>query len=168
MRGATVERVHDALKKENGTKKRKKIVLVVGTNDCSNDDHMDDIVSKYSSLIDTSRSLATEVVVSGVCPRLDSTEVAERCQALNAGLESVAEEKDCEFVDHSPSFTLADGSVNEGFLIGKGPHLTRSGTNRLTRNLKLSKVGDDITKAYSKKIQRPQHLERRNTTNSGT
>ena len=111
--------------------------MVVGTNDCSNGEEVSELVKEYSDLVDTGRTIAEEVIISSVCPRNDIQETETRCEALNSGLQCLAEEKDCEYVDHSPSFTLADGSVNEGFLIGKGPHLTRSGTNRLIRNLKL-------------------------------
>lgn len=146
LRGATVKDVHEEMLKEKREQPHKKVVVVVGTNDCAKDDvSVSDIVNQYGSLVTAARTLADEVIISSICPRLDQQPDEDRCSALNAGLQGLCEDKKCSFVDHTQSFTLADGTVNEGFLLGKGPHLTRSGTNRLARNLKLSIIGDDVT-----------------------
>lgn len=152
LRGATVKDVHEEMLKEKREKPHKKVVVVVGTNDCAKDDMpVSDIVNQYGSLVTVAHTLAEEVVISSICPRLDQKQHEGRRIALNAGLQGLCEDKKCNFVDHTQSFTLADGTVNEGFLLGKGPHLTRTGTNRLARNLKLSSIGDDVTTPRSDK-----------------
>lgn len=134
--------------KFTGAKSRSKIVVVAGTNDYSKDDvSVTDALEDALKLIQTARSMADEVVISGVCPRLDTSKDQEHFPAFNAGLPSLCEEKECSFIDHSPSFTFSDGSVNEGFLINKGPHLTRAGSNRLIKNLGLGSGKEDVTKA---------------------
>ena len=144
--GATVKRVKEELDKMESTRHHKKIIIVAGTNDCAQDGvSVAETIESFTHLLETASNKTDEVVVSSVCPRLDSPQNEEHFASFNAGLQSLCEDKECVFVDHSPTFTLADGSVNEGFLIMKGPHLTRAGTNRLVKNLKLDTTGDDVT-----------------------
>ena len=115
-----------------------------------------DIIAQYSELLDTAQALTDELVVSSVCPRLDTSQNLDRYHSLNAGLQSLSADKDCTFIDHTPTFTLADGTINEGFLLGKGPHLTRAGTNRLAKNLKLPTTGESVASLYSAKASKHQ------------
>ena len=69
-------------------------------------------------------------------------------------------EKEVEFVDNSPSFFLRDGSVNDGYLIQDGVHLTRRATNKLASNMKL-RIKDCVSgvcraaQDRHKKVQKP-------------
>ncbi len=47
------------------------------------------------------------------------------------------------FVDSSPSFMLGDGSINDGYLLTDGVHLTKPAMNKLAKNLKL-KIKDKV------------------------
>jgi len=143
--GATAKRVKEELDKMESTRHHKKIVIVAGTNDCAQEGmSVAETIESFTHLLETASNKADEVVVSSVCPRLDSPQNEEHFVSFNIGLQSLCEDKECVFVDHSSTFTLADGSVNEGFLINKGPHLTCAGTNRLVKNLKLDASGDDV------------------------
>ena len=160
--GATVKRVHDELRKIAPAQRHSKIVIVAGTNDCVKEDvNSDDVIKDTSELVTTAQGMADEVVISGICPRLDSTKDLDHFAALNAGLQSLCEDKGCQFVDHTLWLTLADGSVNEGFLIGKGPHLSRSGTNRLAKNLGLSTGDGDVT---MQRQTTQRHMQRQPTS----
>ena len=124
-------------------------ILMVGTNDISSPEcaTVDGIVEKFKTLIGKAKTLARQVKVSSICPRIDNAK--EKVGLLNAGLIALCEEtEDCTFVDHTPSFTLLDGSINDGYLIGDGPHLTRAGSNKVAHNLGLRvKPGTkDVTK----------------------
>ena len=145
--GATIKRVHDELQKIDPTESHSKIFIVAGTNDYAKEDKtIQDTIEQFSNLLSYACSKADDVVVSSICPRQDISRNEEDLAAFNAGLQSLCEDKGCVFVDHTQTFTLGDGSVNEGFLLNKGPHLSRAGSNRLAKNLKLQVKGDDATK----------------------
>ena len=56
-------------------------------------------------------------------PRNSGDEVTQ-C-TLNAGLKVRCEELGIDFIDNDPSFHLQDSSLNDGFLLANGIHLTR-------------------------------------------
>ena len=69
-------------------------VLVVGGNDCDGrqDTPISDTIAQYKDLIEGAKSIATSVTVSGVCPRRKSTELTERLDTLNAGLQGLCDD----------------------------------------------------------------------------
>ena len=73
----------------------------------------------------------------------------ENIKALNDGLKELCETKGANFVDNRASFTLSDGSVNDGYILDDGVDLNRQGTNRLASNLELVKKTNvkDVTKS---------------------
>ncbi len=86
-------------------------------------------------------------------------DVTELVEPFNTNLQVLCEDKDCEFLDHTPIFTLGDGSINDGYLTqGKGPHLTKAGFNKVAKNLKLQvKTGvTDVTKSYQLRSFTPE------------
>ena len=60
--------------------------------------------------------------------------------AVNAGLQGLCEDEDVSFVNNDPSFHLADGSINDGYIMKDGVHLTYNAVNKLARNLNLRPV----------------------------
>ena len=60
----------------------------------------------------------------------------------NAGLVTLCADKKVIFADSTPSFTLGDGSVNDGYLHRDGIHLTHAAVNRLAKSLRLKKRND--------------------------
>ena len=95
------------------------------------------IVDDYAALIDASFEKAREVTVSGICPRLKPADIGEHIDAVNAGLVSLCAEKGATFADNTPSFSLNDGNVNDGYLTPGGVHITNTAINRVAQNLKL-------------------------------
>ena len=77
------------------------------------------------------------MTVSGICPRLKPADIGEHIDAVNAGLVSLCAEKGATFADNTPSFSLRDGNVNDGYLTPGGVHITNAAMNRVAQNLKL-------------------------------
>ena len=75
----------------------------------------EDVVEAYSSVIDTALVKARTVIVSSVYSRLTTHETTSTINAVNAGLVSLCDEKNVTFINNTPSFTLSDGSVNDGY-----------------------------------------------------
>ncbi len=111
--------------------------LVAGGNDCSGSPDPITVVESYKELITAAKEKAIYVKVSSICPRSDET-VNETIQSVNAGLVSLCADEDVTFVDNTTSFFLADKTINDGYIMYDGVHLTRSGTNKLAKNLGLS------------------------------
>ncbi len=96
---------------------------MTGTNDLKDakdkPDSIPDIVQRYSALIEDAKAISQYVTISSVCPRID--DVTELDEPFNTNLHVLCEDKDCEFIDHTPIFTLGHGSINDGYLTqGKG------------------------------------------------
>ena len=70
------------------------------------------------------------MTVSGICPRLKPADIGEHIDAVNARLVSLCAEKGVTFADNTPSFTLRDGNVNDGYLTPSGVHITNTAINR--------------------------------------
>ena len=116
------------------------ITLVIGGNDCDRQPPTpaDTIVKSYNDLIQKACMRANNVTVSSICPRLKTESTNSTINDVNAGLVASCSDNDkVHFVDNTPSFMLADGSINDGYLHQDGVHLTRSAVNKLARNLKL-------------------------------
>ena len=116
------------------------VTLVVGGNDCHQNPPRTaaDIIDSYNDLLDVTCSKANTVTVSSVCPRLTSQATQDTIEAVNAGLLSLCTDKpNVVFVDNSPSFSLGDGTLNDGYFLPDGIHITRPAVNKLAQNLKL-------------------------------
>ncbi len=162
MSGARVEEIKTKLQKpEYHAARLDRLVLIIGTNDLKDakdkPDSIPDIVQKYSALIEDAKAISQYVTISSVYPRIDY--VAELVEQFNTNLQVLCEDKDCEFIDHTPIFTLGDCSINDGYLSqGKGPHLTKAGLNKVAKNIRLKvKTGvTDVTKSYQPRNSTPQ------------
>ena len=137
--------------------KHAQIALVVGGNDCDSSAVPTDILDEYKELIGVAKEKAAEVTVSSVCPRVrtDKPDLKDKIDTVNAGLQMLCQDEGVSFVDNTPSFHLADGSINDGYLLSDGVHLTRAATDKLTRNLKL-KVKDGVRTVCKDRTSRQQ------------
>ena len=66
-----------------------------------------------------------------------SPELNERIDTLNFGLQGLCDDLQMDYIDHSPSFKLKDGTFNDSCSVPDGVHLTRAATNKLVSNLRL-------------------------------
>ena len=152
MPGAKIAALHNRLKDYHGSSFNS-VTFHVATNDLEgikdDQDKLQDVVNEYSELIDDSKAISETVVVSSICPRLD--EINDLVQPFNEALKSICDEcPKVSFIDNTPSFTLGDGKINDGYIWKNGPHLTRPGVNCLARNLKLKlRQGErDVTRTH--------------------
>ena len=92
------------------------ITVVAGGNDCdtSPSTPAPTVIDAFASVIDAAKAKASTVTVSSVCPRLKTADTTNTIDAVNAGLVTLCTDKDVIFADSKPSFTLGDGSVNDG------------------------------------------------------
>ena len=81
------------------------------------------VIDAFASVIDAAKAKASTVTVSSVCPRLKTADITNKIDAVNAGLVTLCADKKVIFADSTPSFTLGDGSVNDGYLHRDGIHL---------------------------------------------
>ncbi len=106
MSGAWVEEIKTELQKpEYHGARLDRLVLMTGTNDLTDakdkPDSIPDIVQKYSALIEDAKAISQYVTISSVCPRID--DVTELVEPFNTNMPVLVEDKDCEFIDHTPS-----------------------------------------------------------------
>ena len=133
------------------------ITVVAGGNDCdtSPSTPAPTVIDAFASVIDAAKAKASTVTVSSVCPRLKTADTTNTIDAMNAGLVTLCADKDVIFADSTPSFTLGDGCVNDGYLHRDGVHLTHAAVNRLAKNLRLKKRND--ASGVCSGERRPQH-----------
>ena len=116
------------------------VTLIIGGNDCEAKPPKpaETIVKSYRELIDAAQEKCQRVTVSSICPRLSSDEVQDKIDSVNAGLVASCSEKEgVDFVDVTSSFRLADGSINDGYILPDGVHITRSAMNKMAAKLDL-------------------------------
>ncbi len=162
MSGARVEEIKTELQKpEYHGARLDCLVLMTSTNDLKDakdkPDSIPYIVQKYSAHFEDVKAISQYVTVSSVCPKID--DVTELVEPFNTNLQVLCEDKGCEFIDHTPIFTLGDCSISNGYLTqGKGHHLTKAGLNKVAKNLKLKvKTGvTDVTKSYQPRSSTPK------------
>ncbi len=159
--GGRAETLRDELKKPSYHGARyNNLTIVSGTNDIKGANGDADKVAatidryKLKELINDAKAIADNVHVASVCPRQDNDK--DLIDPYNVSLQVTCDECDVEYIDNTPIFTLADGTTNDGYLAGsKGPHLTKSGVNKLIRNLKVKvrNPEEDVTKVQRRHPQ---------------
>ena len=114
------------------------VYLCIGTNDCTTDNvTIEQIRDSYVNLINSAKKRAEKIVVSSIPPRLDGEANMKNVESMNAALVGLCSEMEITFVDHTDSFMLRQGEVNDGYLHKDGVHLTEPGTQRLIKNLRI-------------------------------
>ena len=117
------------------------------------------ILTEFRALIDAAIPKARNVTVSSICPRLKPVGVSEKIKAVNADLQTLCAAKGVNFVDNEPSFSLCDGTINDGYLMRDGVHLTRAAVNKVACNLKLH--AKDPTAGVCKDTTMPSRRQQR-------
>ena len=51
-----------------------------------------------------------------------------------------------ELIENDDYFRLKDGEINDGYIFQDGTHLTKNGTNKLAKSLRLRSANSDVTK----------------------
>ena len=136
MRGARTENLRQFLVSNN--KKYESITLVSGSNDCASENTAGEVVDNLNNLIQTAKTFSEgPVMLSSICPRTDNCDYQSKVETVNASMSS-SNSGDYTFINNDPTFRLQDNSVNDGYLLPDGLHLSAKGTERLARNLNLA------------------------------
>ena len=128
---------------DNISEKHSQIVLISGGNDCDEKNaNPADIIGKYRELTKCAKTKANHVLltVSSICPRIKPKN-APLCgiiETVNAELQVMCDDEGVTYVHNTSSFHLADGTINDGYLLVDGVHLTRTASDRLAKNLGLN------------------------------
>ena len=150
-RGGVIKDLQEALGSLPTEKPFSRIILIGGGNDCDTDDDdldVSGITAQYKDLVECAKGKATNVTICSVCPRNKTAAVSQRIESLNAGLKGIASDLGVDFLNNDPIFHLQDGTLNDGYLLADGVHLTRPATNRLVANMQLP-LRQGETCAYS-------------------
>ena len=131
----TVENMSKELEKLPNDK-YDRVIIQVGSNDIC-EKPVADVIPHFAKLLDVAKTKGAKVAVSSICPRPDKPLLKDRVEGLNAHIQGACSDHDHDFMDNTPSFTLSDGSINDGYYLGNGPQLSKAGTNKVTKNLKL-------------------------------
>ena len=143
------------------------ITLLVGGNDCDAipPPPAATIVDSYGELLEMAQVKARKVIV----PRTTSEDTHQTIDAVNAGLVSLCSEKAVKFADNTPSFTLRDGSVNDGYIQSDGVRVTRPAMEKIAKNLGLQVkdtargvCGDGVRKGQPAREAHRPHNQQRN------
>ena len=97
-------------------------------------------------------------------PRTDNVDKQRRVWELNSILNNIATKAGVQYITHDPSFRLADGQPNDGYLLADDLHLSNRGSNRLVENLGLITINTNVT-SRKKGKQHQRDKENTPTTN---
>ena len=134
--GAKLSDIQNELQKIPEDRNYNRVVLVAGGIDLKENDPKS-IVDSYSIAIQKAKDICSDVTVSSVLPMKTPYATVDKISSLNAGLQVLAEEKECKFIDHQDDFFLKNNDINEGFFDADLTHPNLLGSNRMAKNLKL-------------------------------
>ena len=97
------------------------------------------VVLPNNLIVSQAKQVSTtgHATISGITPRSDHKDAAEKGETVNTVIESVAGESGCLFMNHQDNFLCRNGDIIEEMLTVDGLHLSKQGTIRLIDNLKL-------------------------------
>jgi lysophospholipase L1-like esterase len=147
----------------------KNVYVCVGTNDCSDQDaDLNEVAEAYEAMVTDVNSRVgspANVIVSSIPPRKDDQGSQARVDTLNKSLQTIARRTGATFIDNERSFRLADNEINDGYLLPTDQlHLSKQGTNRLAKNLKLQmkqNSANDVTKTHKQGNSKPKSTPQR-------
>ena len=169
--GAKLKDIEDKVKSLPNMHTFDRLVLVAGGNDISGNDDLHEIKQKYKTIVEEAKKQCSEVVVSAVPPRIKPADVLGKAKQLNAELQIIAAEGECQYVDHSAAFYLTGGQVNDGYFDSDETHPNLRGTNKIGQALGLQSKDTDrydtATRNAAKKHPTQDQDRKTATTPSG-
>ena len=152
--GGHIKDVHDYLHQSHRT--FKDVTILVGGNDCAartDPEPVEELLHKYKDMAVEANRLTQDVRVATFIPQIlwdtDNTNIPDRIEAFNAGLVSMCQDSEhLELINNDDYFRLKDGEINDGYILQDGTHLTKNGTNKLAKSLRLRTATSnfDLTK----------------------
>jgi hypothetical protein len=150
--GAKIDDITDELKAVPADHNYNRVVILGGGNNLSEQEPKD-IIESYRDTIIAAKDVSNDVTISSIPPRLTPSDFKEKVAALNAGLQVLAGEEDCKYVDHQQTFHLQSGEVNDGFLDADQIHPNLHGTNHMAKALDLACKNRQKYDVASRKFQ---------------
>ncbi|CAG2203189.1 unnamed protein product [Mytilus edulis] len=136
VRGGKVNDITDELLKLPKDTLLENVILLVGSNDCLDKNFNPDVFYEdYMTLVLKAKSVSENVVVSGLCPRLDDK--FGNISRANNILQKIANDETLHYVDNDDTFRLSNGSINVNMYEPDGVHLDITGTFKLAKNLNI-------------------------------
>jgi len=142
---------------DNMDKTYDRTVMVLGGNDCT-DAEPEKVIDDYRNLMKKVKKKTKSLTVSSICPRLLPTDIKSKIDTVNAGLQCLCIDENVSFMNNDPSFYLADGTVNDAYLLKDGVHLTYNAVNKLAKNLNLTMVNPDQGISHKKQLRKPHKV----------
>ena len=114
----------------------KTIIIHGGTNNCTDDNDLDNVPKVYENMIRNikGRAPGAEIVLSTVLPRADSDKNQERVDKLNTNFKGIGQKQGIKVIDNDVNFKLSNQHPDEGSLNGSKLHLNNHGTRKLLNN----------------------------------
>ena len=137
--GAKFKDISSSLnKKAQNDKSYKEIVLVAGSNDCSQSENTtESIMTDLENTVSEAMKITTSVKISSILPRTDNGSAQLKAESVNIQCKQFSDQNaHIKFISNDETFRLADISPNDGYLID-GHHLTYTGSERLIKNLDI-------------------------------
>ena len=121
----------------------KKVTVAIGRSECMGNVPVKEITKNLKQLVHQAKAITPqgEVHVSSVLPCMHSAEAQVRVEQVNSMIADICRDTNASYINSDPSFRLADGDVNEGFLESDGVNLNTAGCNKLIKTLNLQ---DDV------------------------
>ncbi len=148
------------------------IYLVVGSNDCSSQNSIEQILEDCTLLVQQAKQKANMVVLSSIPPRDDDDGLAvdEKMKEVNEKFKKVAEKEGVKFINHNSNFRYLNGSYEDELLKTDKLHLSEKRVNRLITNIGLKEKvksatpgGNNWWKHFTLKGSIPDRIPRRST-----
>ena len=150
----------EALKEKSASFSR--IVLLAGGNDAAADPDESDLesaIDNYKSLVNAAKEISQNIAITEIPPRFQPPHAQENINALNANLESVAQELGAEFLRNDNIFFLRDHEVNDGYMLDT-VHLNMKGSNKLAKSMGLISKNKNDYHVCSRKPRQSSPLTR--------
>lgn len=125
------------------------IILQVGSKDCLDKGFQaESFNEEYMTLVMKAKSLSENVVVSGLCPRLDDR--LGNIHKANDILRKIAIDENLYCIDNESVLRLQNDSVNTSLYEPDGIHLSIYGTYTVANNLKINSQKAKISAGIDK------------------
>ena len=94
-----------------------------------------------------------------MCPRDvgDNALLMEKIDLVNSGIQGLCQDTGSDYTDCSNFLKLTGGSINDGYYVNDGVHLTNKGQDKLCQKLSLTKKTD--VDSYCTTFRKPRTAE---------
>ena len=165
IRGGKVNDISSAILHLPENTNLENIIIQVGSNDCVSDDFdKDTFREEYCALVEIARSASDNVVISGICPRLDDKD--GHISAGNRILSKIAHDENLYFVDNDSCYRMKNKSINMRLYHKDGVHLNLSGSYKLAENIGITcktKTPSQSNTQQKRQVPKRRHININNS-----